>query len=52
MISASCELDKNLTPFSDVAIHPWEMHILYNPDGIVKYCYSLFAVDKLSSAQQ
>ena len=23
--------------FSDAAIHPWEMHVLYNPDGVVKY---------------
>ena len=36
-ISASCELDKSLTSFSDAAIRPWEMHVLYNPDGIAKY---------------
>ena len=23
--------------FSDAAIRPWEMHVLYNPDGVVKY---------------
>ena len=23
--------------FSDVAIGPWEMHVLYNPDGVVEY---------------
>ena len=33
----SCELDKSLKSFSDAAIRPWEMHVLYNPDGIVKY---------------
>ena len=36
-ISASCELDKSLKSFSDAAIRQWEMHVLYNPDGIVKY---------------
>ena len=51
-ISASCELDKSLKSFSDAAICPWETHVLYNPDGIVKYCYSSFAVDKFSSALQ
>ena len=33
-ISASCELDKIVKSFSDAAIHPWEMHVLYNPEGI------------------
>ena len=23
--------------FSDAAIRPWEMHVLYNPDGVVNY---------------
>ena len=23
--------------FSDAAIRPWQMHVLYNPDGVVKY---------------
>ena len=36
-ISASFEADKSLKSFSDVAIRPWEMYVLYNPDGIVKY---------------
>ena len=36
-ISASCELDKSLKSFSDAAIRPLEMLILYNPDGVVKY---------------
>ena len=28
--------------FSDAAIRLWEMHVLYNPDGVVKYskCWS------------
>ena len=51
-ISASCELEIE-DRFSDAAIRPWEMHILYNPDGIVKIlCHSSFAVDKFSSALQ
>ena len=36
-ISASCELDKSLKLFSDAAIRPLEMLVLYNPDGVVKY---------------
>ena len=27
----------SLKSFSDAAIRPWEIHVLYNPDGIVKY---------------
>ena len=34
-MTGSCELDKSLKSFSAAAICPWEMHILYNPDGIV-----------------
>ena len=37
VISASCGLDKSLKSFLDAAICPWEMHVLYNSDGIVKY---------------
>ena len=36
-INASCELDKIVKSFLDAATRPWEMHALYNPDGIVKY---------------
>ena len=28
---SSCELDKSFS------FRPWEMHVLYNPDGIVKH---------------
>ena len=36
-ISAVVSCTRAWKLFSDAAIRPWEMHVLYNPDGIVKY---------------
>ena len=37
MTHNQCQLDKSFNLFSDAAIHAWEMYVLYNPDGIVRY---------------
>ena len=36
--------------FSDAAICPWEMHVLYNPDGVVKYSV-IHRLQLINSAQ-
>ena len=36
--------------FSDAAIRPWEIHVLYNPDGVVKYSV-IHCLQLINSAQ-